>query len=149
MRTQQSLQLRAAGHPRPAPLRRRAGTSRTTTAGFPNLFILAGPNTGIGHTSLIYIIEAQIAYITQALELMDSRGIASLEVRPDVKEAWDEHVQRKLSRSVWNSGGCVSYYLDDRGRNPTLWPDFTFAYAKRVKRFDLESYYQELRPLAA
>jgi cation diffusion facilitator CzcD-associated flavoprotein CzcO len=118
----------------------------TTTSNFPNLFLMAGPNTGIGHTSLLVMIEAQIAYVVRAIQEMDRRGIAALEVRPDVEATWDEEVQRKLSRSVWNTGGCVSWYLDDRGRNPTLWPDFTFAFAKRVSRFDVESYYQQLRP---
>jgi cation diffusion facilitator CzcD-associated flavoprotein CzcO len=118
----------------------------TTTSGFPNLFILAGPNTGIGHTSLLFMIEAQIGYVVQAVALMNARRVAALEVRPDVEALWDEDVQRKLARSVWNTGGCSSWYLDERGRNPSIWPDFTFAYAKRLSRFDLESYYQELRP---
>jgi cation diffusion facilitator CzcD-associated flavoprotein CzcO len=118
----------------------------TTTPNFPNLFLLAGPNTGIGHTSLLVMIEAQIGYVVQAVRLMEEKGIAALEVRPDVEAAWDEEVQQKLSRSVWNTGGCVSWYLDEQGRNPTLWPDFTFRFARRVRHFDLESYYQRLRP---
>ena len=77
---------------------------------------------------------------------MEEKGIAALEVRLDVEAAWDEEVQQKLSRSVWNTGGCVSWYLDEQGRNPTLWPDFTFRFARRVRHFDLESYYQQLRP---
>ncbi|MGH8861170.1 MAG: flavin-containing monooxygenase [Jatrophihabitantaceae bacterium] len=118
----------------------------TTTAEFPNMYILAGPNTGIGHTSLIYMIEAQIGYVMRALQVMAERGIAALDVRPDVEAAWDEQVQRKLSRSVWNTGGCASWYLDGHGRNPTIWPDYTFAFARRLARFDLESYYQEVAP---
>jgi cation diffusion facilitator CzcD-associated flavoprotein CzcO len=118
----------------------------TTTCNFPNFFLMAGPNTGIGHTSLLVMIEAQIAYIVQGIREMEKRDIASLEVRPDVEATWDEWIQRKLSRSVWNTGGCVSWYLDDRGRNPTIWPDFTFAFAKRMRRFDIESYYQQLHP---
>src|SRR5207302_4866255 len=77
------------------------GYNGTAISGFPNLFVLAGPNTGIGHTSLIYMIEAQIGYIVQAVTLMARRGIAALDVRPEVEAAWDEEVQRKLSRSVW------------------------------------------------
>ena len=119
------------------------GYNGTTFAGFPNLFMLAGPNTGIGHTSLVYMIEAQLPYIMDALQLMDERGIASVDVRPDVQAAFNEELQRKLAPSVWLTGGCSSWYLDKNGRNSTIWPDFTFKFAKRLKRFDLENYYQE------
>jgi len=122
------------------------GYNGTTFAGFPNLFMLAGPNTGIGHTSLVYMIEAQFPYILQALQLMQERGIAALDVRPDVQEAFNEELQRKLAPSVWLTGGCSSWYLDKNGRNSTIWPDFTFKFARRLKRFDLENYYQELEP---
>jgi hypothetical protein len=122
------------------------GYNGTTFAGFPNLFMLAGPNTGIGHTSLVYMIEAQFPYIIEALELMQERGIAALDVRPDVQEAFNEELQRKLVPSVWLTGGCSSWYLDKNGRNSTIWPDYTFKFARRLKRFDLENYYQELNP---
>jgi cation diffusion facilitator CzcD-associated flavoprotein CzcO len=120
------------------------GYNGTTFAGFPNFFMLAGPNTGIGHTSLVYMIEAQLPYIVQALKLMDERDIAALDVRPDAEAAFNEEVQRKLTPTVWNTGGCVSWYLDRNGNNPTIWPDFTFRFARRLKRFDVEAYYQEL-----
>lgn len=116
----------------------------TTFAGFPNFFMLAGPNTGIGHTSLVYMIEAQFPYVLQALQLMKERGIASVDVRPDVQASYNELLQRKLSPTVWNTGGCKSWYLDKNGYNSTIWPDYTFKFAKRLRRFDLESYYQEL-----
>jgi cation diffusion facilitator CzcD-associated flavoprotein CzcO len=118
----------------------------TTFAGFPNFFMLAGPNTGIGHTSLVYMIEAQFPYVLEALRLMKERGIASVDVRPDVQTAYNEMLQRKLSPTVWNTGGCKSWYLDKNGRNSMIWPDYTFKFAKRLERFDLESYYQELVP---
>ena len=118
----------------------------TTFAGFPNFFMLAGPNTGIGHTSLVYMIEAQFPYVLEALRLMKDRGIASVDVRPDVQAAYNEMLQRKLSPTVWNTGGCKSWYLDKNGQNSTIWPDYTFKFAKRLARFDLESYYQELVP---
>ena len=119
----------------------------TTFAGFPNLFMLAGPNTGIGHTSLVYMIEAQLPYLLGALDEMDRRGLVSVEPRPDVQEAYNEMLQRKLAPSVWLTGGCSSWYLDKNGRNSTIWPDFTFRFAQRLKRFDLESYYQEVAPV--
>jgi cation diffusion facilitator CzcD-associated flavoprotein CzcO len=118
----------------------------TTFTGFPNLFMLAGPNTGIGHTSLLYMIEAQLGYLADALRLMRQRRIRTVEVRSDVEVAYNEEVQRKLQPTVWNTGGCVSWYLDKNGRNPTIWPDYTFKFARRLKAFDLDSYYQELQP---
>jgi cation diffusion facilitator CzcD-associated flavoprotein CzcO len=121
------------------------GYNGTTFSGFPNLFMLAGPNTGIGHTSLVYMIEAQLPYVVEAIELMSRRGIRALDVRPDVEATYNEMVQRKLTSTVWNTGGCVSWYLDKNGRNPTIWPDYTFRFAQRLRRFDVESYYQELR----
>jgi cation diffusion facilitator CzcD-associated flavoprotein CzcO len=121
----------------------------TTFAGFPNLFMLAGPNTGIGHTSLVYMIEAQLPYILGALELMGEHGVSSVDVRPDVQVAYNEELQRKLAPSVWLTGGCSSWYLDKHGRNSTIWPDFTFRFAKRLARFDAESYYQEFAPATA
>jgi len=118
----------------------------TTFTGFPNLFMLAGPNTGIGHTSLVYMIEAQLRYVADALRLMRERRIRTVDVRRDVEVAYNEEVQRKLQPTVWNTGGCVSWYLDKNGRNPTIWPDYTFKFARRLERFDLDSYYQELQP---
>jgi cation diffusion facilitator CzcD-associated flavoprotein CzcO len=120
----------------------------TTFAGFPNFFMLAGPNTGIGHTSLVYMIEAQFPYVLDALQLMKQRGIASVDVRADVQASYNEMLQRKLAPTVWNTGGCKSWYLDKNGNNSTIWPDYTFKFARRLERFDLESYYQELAPIA-
>ena len=118
----------------------------TTFAGFPNFFMLAGPNTGIGHTSLVYMIEAQFPYALDALRLMKEHGVAAVDVRPDVQRAYNEMLQRKLSPTVWNTGGCKSWYLDKNGYNSTIWPDYTFKFARRLQRFDMESYYQELAP---
>ena len=120
----------------------------TTISGFPNFFMLAGPNTGIGHTSLVYMIEAQWPYLLGALDHMATQRVAAVDVRPDVQAAFNEMLQRKLATTVWNTGGCKSWYLDKNGRNSTIWPDFTFKFAKRLKRFDVESYYQELAPVA-
>src|SRR5439155_7283862 len=83
----------------------------TTVPGFPNFFLLAGPNTGIGHTSLVVMIEAQISYIVDALRLMDERHAKSVEVRPSTFKAWSAEVQRKAAATVWNTGGCASWYL--------------------------------------
>ncbi len=108
-------------------------------AGFPNLFLLLGPNTGLGHSSMVFMVESQVAYIRDCLRLMDRRGLASVEVRPEVEERHNEALQRRLRRTVWASG-CASWYLDARGRNTTLWPGFTWEYRLRTRRFDPASY---------
>ena len=112
----------------------------TTIAGFPNLFLLSGPNTGIGHTSLLVMIEGQIRYVTECLASMGKRGAGVVEVRPDVMDAFNDELQAKMDKTVWNSGGCQSWYLDALGRNTTLWPDFTWQYRRRTRRFDSQSY---------
>jgi len=89
------------------------------------------------------MIEAQLPYVLGALEVLDS-GVVALDPRPDVQEAYNEMLQRKLAPSVWLTGGCSSWYLDKHGRNSTIWPDYTFKFARRLKRFDVESYYLEL-----
>jgi cation diffusion facilitator CzcD-associated flavoprotein CzcO len=111
----------------------------TTVHGFPNLFLLLGPNTGIGHTSAVYMIERQIGLVTQALEHADRHGIAAIEVRPEVQESWNADLARRSERTVWQSG-CQSWYLDDAGRNTVLWPDMTFRFAAATRRFRPDDY---------
>ncbi|HVU71908.1 MAG TPA: NAD(P)/FAD-dependent oxidoreductase [Mycobacteriales bacterium] len=108
----------------------------TTVPGFPNLFLLVGPNTGLGHTSQVFMIEQQIGYVLRALELMDSHGATTLEVRPDAVARDDAEIQARMATSVWTTGGCASWYLDARGRNTTLWPDFTFRFKSRLSSID-------------
>ena len=112
----------------------------TTVPRFPNLYLLAGPNTGIGHTSLVVMIEAQLRYVLRALEVTEQRGAGSLEVRRSVLQAYTDDIQRRASKTVWNTGGCASWYLDDQGRNTTIWPDYTFRFRQRTKRFDPRAY---------
>ena len=112
----------------------------TTIAGFPNLFQIVGPNTGLGHSSMVFIIESQIAYIRSALQKMGEREIATVEPRPDAQEAWNIDVQRRMQRTVWNTGGCASWYLDAHGRNTVLWPRTTFKFRSLLSEFDTEQY---------
>lgn len=112
----------------------------TTIAGFPNMFVLVGPNTGLGHTSMVYMIESQLNYIVDAIETMSTRGIARVEVRRDAQDAYNDELQRKLASSVWMTGGCASWYLDAHGNNTTLWPDFTFRFRRQTKNFDVDAY---------
>jgi cation diffusion facilitator CzcD-associated flavoprotein CzcO len=106
----------------------------TTVAGFPNLFILMGPNTGLGHTSVLIMLEAQIEHLLSVLGYMRERGVAAIEPRPEAQAAYVEEVQRRMAGTVWTAGGCASWYLDRTGRNSTLWPDFTWRFRRRVAR---------------
>jgi cation diffusion facilitator CzcD-associated flavoprotein CzcO len=112
----------------------------TTVTGFPNLLFLYGPNTNLGHSSIVYILESQIAYALDALDTMDRLGAAEFDVRPEAQAAYNEEVQERLAGSVWNTGGCGSWYFDRNGRNSIQWPGFTFEYRRRTRRFDAESY---------
>jgi cation diffusion facilitator CzcD-associated flavoprotein CzcO len=111
----------------------------TTVSGFPNLFLLIGPNTGLGHTSMIYMIESQLAYILDCLRLMRQHGIQTIEPRAEVQALYNEEVQSRMRGTVWTSG-CASWYLDAGGVNSTLWPGFTAEYRWRTRRFDHASY---------
>jgi cation diffusion facilitator CzcD-associated flavoprotein CzcO len=115
----------------------------TAVAGFPNMFMMLGPNTGLGHSSMVYMAESQIAYVLDALRQMDERGAHAAEVRGDAVESYNDQVQEQLSGTVWNTG-CASWYVDERGRNVTLWPDWTFRFRQQTAKFDADSY--ELHP---
>jgi cation diffusion facilitator CzcD-associated flavoprotein CzcO len=111
----------------------------TAVAGFPNLFLLVGPNTGLGHSSQVFMIESQIAYAVDAVRHIERTG-AVVEVREEAETAWDDSVQRAMGRTVWTTGGCASWYLDDRGRNTTLWPGATWRFRRHTARFDADAY---------
>jgi len=112
----------------------------TTVHGFPNLFLLVGPNTALGHNSMIYMIEAQLGYVLQALQFMDATGTRVIEPRAASQTAYNERVQHELRESVWTTGGCRSYYLDDSGRNTTLWPRPAASFRGVVRHFDPGEY---------
>jgi cation diffusion facilitator CzcD-associated flavoprotein CzcO len=119
----------------------------TAVAGFPNLFLLVGPNVGLGHNSIVFMIEAQLNYVLGALDAMRERGAGRVEVRPDALAAYNRRLQAKMGSTVWNSGGCASWYLDANGKNTTIWPDFTFAFWRQTREFDAAAY--ELAPVSA
>jgi cation diffusion facilitator CzcD-associated flavoprotein CzcO len=112
----------------------------TAVAGFPNLFLLLGPNTGLGHTSVLVMLEAQLRYVLECLRHLERSGKATLEVRPEAQEAFNTSVQARLRDTVWNSGGCRSWYLDPTGRNTTIWPGMTWPYVRLMRRFDPAAY---------
>jgi cation diffusion facilitator CzcD-associated flavoprotein CzcO len=111
----------------------------TTVSGFPNLFLLYGPNTNLGHSSIVYVLESQMNYVMSALETMDEHAAAAFEVRPGVQESFNAEMQERLADSVWNSG-CGSWYLDRNGRNSIQWPGFTYEFRRRTRRFDAADY---------
>ncbi len=111
----------------------------TSVANFPNLFLLIGPNTGLGHNSMIFMLESQLAYLLDCLRTMKRRKLQAVEVRADVENAYNAELQRRMGRTVWKSG-CASWYLDAQGRNTTLWPGFTFEFRRRTRHFNVEHY---------
>lgn len=112
----------------------------TTVHGFPNLFLMVGPNTGLGHNSIIFMIESQLAYIMDGLRQIKAQGYRGLEVRAESQHLFNEHLQQELSKFVWTKGGCTSFYLDKKGKNIGLWPGFTFRYQAKTRRFDASAY---------
>lgn len=116
----------------------------TTVAGFPNFFMLMGPNTGLGHNSVVYMIESQIGYVLRCLETMRERNLRSVEVRPEVQEAFNVHLQAEFAGSVWTSG-CDSWYLHNSGKNTTLWPGMSYQFRQRMKHFRLSDFRWESR----
>lgn len=112
----------------------------TSVSGFPNLFLLVGPNTGPGHTSVVFYIESQVAYVLDALQKMEGTQLSSIDVLPHVQENFNDEVQRRMEGTVWTSGGCGSWYLDENGRNTTLWPGFSFELRRRTRSIDLSLY---------
>jgi cation diffusion facilitator CzcD-associated flavoprotein CzcO len=110
-----------------------------TVSGFPNFFMLYGPNTNLGGNSIIYMLEGQIGYVLGAVKAMETERLAWLDVRPDVQDTFNSWVQSASHESVWESG-CHSWYTTASGRNTNNWPDHTFRYRHRVRRFDLGAY---------
>ncbi len=112
----------------------------TTVHGFPNYFQIVGPNTALGHTSMVLMIESQIEYVRDALRTKELNSYATVEPRLDAQERWNADLQKRLGRTVWNSGGCSSWYLDEQGRNTIVWPRTTFTFRNLLSQFDPAAY---------
>jgi cation diffusion facilitator CzcD-associated flavoprotein CzcO len=110
-----------------------------TVAGFPNLSLLMGPNTVLGHNSMIFMIEAQARYALQAIRALREHEARTIEPREDVQAHFQTWLRRRLSKTVWATG-CRSWYLDANGNNPVLWPGFTVDYWLRTRRLDPRDY---------
>ncbi|MEU2423949.1 NAD(P)/FAD-dependent oxidoreductase [Streptomyces sp. NPDC007851] len=112
-----------------------------SAAGFPNWMTIIGPNTGLGNSSMILMIESQLNYMADYLrQLTVLGGRAALDARPGAVAAWNHQVQERMKRTVWNTGGCTSWYLDAEGRNTTIWPGTTTEFRRATRRVDLGEY---------
>jgi cation diffusion facilitator CzcD-associated flavoprotein CzcO len=107
----------------------------TTMPGFPNLFVVTGPNTGIGHTSAIFVIEAQLEYIMRAIKAVRSRGAKVIEVTPQAEAAYTDFIHREMKQTVWQSGGCHSWYQSKSGHVIAMFPGFSFTFRQMAKAF--------------
>jgi cation diffusion facilitator CzcD-associated flavoprotein CzcO len=112
-----------------------------TVTGFPNFFMLLGPNTGLGHNSVVLMIEAHVRYAMNCLKLMRRKKQRILEVRPEIQQSFIEEIYRRMSRTVWQSGGCHSWYQDQNtGEITTLWPGSVISYLRRTRSVSASDY---------
>ncbi|MET7366160.1 NAD(P)/FAD-dependent oxidoreductase [Streptomyces sp. NPDC005566] len=119
-----------------------------SAAGFPNWMTVIGPNTGLGNSSMILMIESQLNYMADYLRQLDVLGgRAALGARTSAVGAWNRRVQDRMKRTVWNTGGCTSWYLDSTGRNTTVWPGTTAEFRRATRSVDLGEY-EVIRPPA-
>jgi cyclohexanone monooxygenase len=112
----------------------------TTIKGFPNFFLILGPNLAIGHNSAFIVIEAQLDYVMAALRAMRERALSSIEVKASVQARYNARVQKDLQATVWNTGGCSSYYIDANGKNSIGFPWSTFEMRRLLSSFELSDY---------
>jgi cyclohexanone monooxygenase len=109
-----------------------------TVPEFPNFFMLYGPNTNLGHNSIVYMIESQIGHVIRCLKKITNTRSSAMEVLPTAYEQFTAEVQSSFSRTVWN--GCTSWYVDARGYNSTNWPGFTLSYRWLTRTASLDAY---------
>jgi cation diffusion facilitator CzcD-associated flavoprotein CzcO len=107
--------------------------------GYPNLFFLIGPNTGLGHNSMIFVIESQVNYIMDALKKLKQRKAKFMDVKPEVQKAYNDDIQEKLKRTVWATG-CRSWYIAANGRNTTVWPGLTYTFWFKTKHIKTSAF---------
>ncbi len=112
-----------------------------SVSGFPNLLFLVGPNTGLGHNSIIHMIESQVNYVMDYLNLLENlNGKSAFNLKPKVQESFNRDIQERLKTTIWQSGGCKSWYQTASGKNTTLWPGFTTTYRKETKLVNPDDY---------
>jgi len=115
----------------------------TTFHGYPNLFQLVGPNVTLAHSSMVFMIESQLAYVVDAIRTRRTRGLGPVEPTQAAQDTWNADLQQRMQPTVWTTGGCASWYLDDHGRNTVLWPRSTFRFRQLLSTFDLDAYHVE------
>jgi cation diffusion facilitator CzcD-associated flavoprotein CzcO len=118
----------------------------TCVSGFPNLFILYGPNTNLAHSSIIFMLESQFHYVMQCLRTLDERGLAYMNVRAQSQQRYGEAIQKRIQSSVWLAG-CNSWYINAAGKVTNNWPGYTFNFRRMTNKLDLHDY--ELQPAPA
>ena len=112
-----------------------------TVSGFPNFFMLLGPNTGLGHNSVVLMIEAQLRYVMSCLRLMQHRRAAAMDLKPERLASFVAELRARLPKTVWESGGCQSWYQDARtGESPAIWPGSVVEYQRRTRSVLAEDY---------
>ena len=107
----------------------------TSLPGFPNFFIVTGPNTGIGHTSAIFVIEAQMEYIRRAIAAVQAKRGRTIEVKPQAEDAYTTMIHKEMKQTVWQSGGCTSWYKSKSGHVIAMFPGFSFTFRQMAKAF--------------
>jgi cation diffusion facilitator CzcD-associated flavoprotein CzcO len=111
-----------------------------TVSGFPNLLFLLGPNTGLGHNSVVHMVESQLNYLIDYVQHLEQAGDDTFfDVKPEMQRTHNEQLQQQLAGTVWASG-CQSWYMNKRGQNTTLWPDLTVTYRKVTRRVNMADY---------
>jgi cation diffusion facilitator CzcD-associated flavoprotein CzcO len=111
----------------------------TTVAGFPNFFMLYGPNTNLAHNSIVFMIESQIRHVMACLDRLERGGARSIEVKKDIQCSFNARIQRRLQNSIW-SKGCTSWYLTAAGKNTTNWPGYSFTFRLRTRAPNWDDY---------
>ncbi len=111
----------------------------TSVADFPNFFIMVGPNTGLGHNSMIYMIESQVQYIAECLRELARQGARTMNLRHDVQRDFNARLQHEMRHAVWTTG-CRSWYQTKSGKVTALWPGFTFSFRRRTRRVRADDY---------
>lgn len=106
----------------------------------PNFFLMLGPNTALGHNSVVFMIEQQTKFIIAMLDEMRARGADVVEVTQKAQDDWNAEIQKLVSKGIWTQGGCTSWYLDAQGKNRTIWPKFTFQYWWETRRIVPEDF---------
>lgn len=145
--------FRASDDMAPFPIQGRAGADLksqwaaggtaylgTMVSGFPNLFVIVGPNTGLGHNSMIFMIECQVRYILSILDTLRTRGSRSVDVKAEAQDAFQGWLTERMGNTVWVRGGCNSWYLSPDGRNTTLWPAFTVDFERKTRLPDIADF---------